>query len=575
MSFPNSGATPPDAAGLGTPNLGPAQQKEAASAAKSKQNDIMPTPSLAATAAKTDTAASALIKSGESSTQLVVVPKTPFFTSTEPYTAKLLPLDAGLPIPDLLKLVAEYADLEGVILAQYANEQLAIQRANGDLTVTVANIDPFVASYRPNIKALNELRNQICILAAMGCQASNKNPTEAELTAAQSNVNKLLGKGEYIFCKKELEAIQNKIEELKKELAESIINPIPWAIGNHAFKQNLAGLHNIFLLIQEMLPEIPGMQVSEASEKAKKDIRNNCFLNRLPNYRPISSYSTEQFFKEKPNALYVIHNANLEGSERYEISLKTPNGVQVVAYAQPGSEHWNRDSYQVTLINSSTIRLSAEKVLPYLNLIPLMQTFPLLLHPDVEYYHPNTTREQAEKILANEAEGSYLLRDSSVEGKFAYSFKDLELNILHGLITIDADNQIYLRVSEKKFGPFTRIEQMSGIIGHFGVNPRLLNLPIQLHPEANSYHPNISREQAEKLMADEPNGFYLIRDSSQKGMFVITYKEDDKVKHTLIEFTQDKTYILSPSQPVPYSSIKEAILSLGLLPGEKVVYPLS
>lgn len=548
MTIPssNSGApTPLTPTGPGPAKSDSVNQKEAA-ASKPLEKD--------SAAAKTDAAAAAAsVKKDTSSTSTEIVPvkPTPFSTYNEPYTKTALALEDGLPIPPILRLVAEYADMDGLKILQYANDEIIKPTHDKQLipldgsaqVIRPANIHAFTSVQRPKLEALYALREQLYKTIAKACVKDGiLEVPKTEFTAAHASVQDLIKSGQYQFCKEALDHIQQLLSALA---TSSTMSPVEAT-------DHLKRIYRIFLCIQEMLPAISGVRPSAESEAAEKTIKADCYLNGLRNYRPISEHSLAQFFKENPHAEYVIHDASLSGTYTYTISINSPEGVQTIGdISLIGGISWKRDLFLIQFVRQGQEPLTFDALSPatvvqFLNQIPIMIKLPPALYPYANYYHSNMNQEQAEKLLATQADKSYLLRDGPVKGQFAFSSRNGHV-YSHELLNVTKKNQVYVLDKNKIASDIVCFDYFTqGLRG--GINPRLMHLPPGLRAYdwgevsfANSYHPGITLDQAKSILANKDNGSYLIKDSAEKGKFEIVYKKYDYCNVAILQFdTQTK-----------------------------------
>lgn len=529
---PNPNVTPLSPTGPGPANLSSANQKEAA-AAKSKED--------ASATAKTDTAAAAVIKSDNSTA--VVPAKTPFISPDQPtYDATPIPLDQ-LPRP-LLDIIGKYAGFRSVLPVQLANESLARQAANEALTKAYphgvpsqpANIDPIFASFRETISAMNQLRDQILPLAALGCPIDGGCRVSRDaLTSALSNVEGLIKSEKHKIFENELLAFQESL----KFLIENPVDPDAYfGEGRVMFNQKLKGLYNIFLCIEDF-SLLSSMNPPDSILQAYQKITEDCFINKLKYYRPISKDDVEQFFKENPEAPYVIYNGNLEGENRYDIATNPRSGPETlgkVFFTEMRGESVFSDPTSVMelqFVGFPSERINTVGLIEYLNRIPILKILPEQLHSQAHFYHSNTNEEQADKILANQPNGSYLLRNGVEPGTFVFSIKQDTNTHIHADITIE-NERLYVR-------SLVPNEELSGIdyLPHakYGINPRLMHLPLPFHGCSQFYHANIDEEQAKKLLADQRENAFLVRD--ENGTVIVTVKETNGFKNFPLTFLED------------------------------------
>lgn len=439
--------------------------------------------SAASAAAKTDVVATALVKSGDTSLRessiLITVPRTSFSTynASNAYTTRPMPLD-NLPRV-LLTLVRQYLGPAGEMFLDRAIKLLELDLENGDTTVTLSSIEQPI-NFSELFMDLDSLGSQLCRLALFGCGLSNTEGLNETLVArlfvslgnAQKNVKQLIDKGHCMFCIEALTSADRIIQkqlDMVYHLRQGIKYPPHLELQ---FKTDLMGLYNIFLWLQEILP-------LSISVELKEKIESYCLLNQHPNYRPISEQNAVQFLNENPNATYVIYNANPYGRHEWNVSIRTADGVENVASVKAHYILSPNSARKIKLqllsirffygssIYETTPEETTARVIARLEVLPFFQFLPRQLHSEAEYYHVNTTQQQADKILSNEPVGSYLLRGDFSKGPLFISFKDNKV-CRHGLITIDENNEVCVTVAGKRLGTLAQVDSIQ-----IGVDPRL------------------------------------------------------------------------------------------------------
>lgn len=198
---------------------------------------------------------------------------------------------------------------------------------------------------------------------------------------------------------------------------------------------------------------------------------------------------------------------------------------------------------------------------------------PLESPKKLNYYFGNMTRNDAQTLLNSQPPDSFLLRDSSNQGAFVISYKTKNPNnpVGHCLVHVTPKGyEIEVEGKKKYFNSIPALIEKSTIFLHPYVKAaskeevakeaqqksvaKKEEVPKHVQQESvaklDYYHGNISADHAMLILKDLQVGSYLVRDSSQQGVYTISYKAlDQKIYHIRVpltpkgyEFQIDNTY---------------------------------